>query len=488
MKRLDDELVLCLHCRRVKQPGELGWEQFDIAAAELHLCPLHAPAFALGLDWSDRRQRIESTHAASRATEEKKTEQREGVPEQRRRRAEARLKRVFTWDMTPQQVFDELSRWVAGQDAAKRVLATAVRTHYRRVQMRMIEEKGKAAPVKADLLPKESVLLLGPTGSGKSFTCRTLARGILDVPYHQQSTANFSEVGYVGGDVSDMLSAAVSAADGYLPLATKAVLMIDEVDKAAKKDVHGSRDVSGEGVQIQLLELLDVGSKVWVCPFVSGRRNPNQPLVEFDTTDTMFILGGAFVGLSDIIGRRIGGRRRMGFAPRGHDTPQDVQSREAAALHECLPEDLIAFGLIPELVGRLGSYAVFDPLSVGDLRHVMTEVEEAVVKQHHARAQLEGFDLEFAEDAVDAICRRAYDSGMGARRLRSLTSEVVARIFFDIPQARGQGRPPRVVITAATVEDPAAYEVVRPRRTASRQRATSPDAAETTNETVGGNA
>ena len=463
MKHSDEEVTMCLHCRRVRHPDEPGWEQFDIAASTLFLCPQHAAAFALGIDWGDRRCRMQPTPTPPPPADAKPPED-EGL-RGRRRRAEARLKRVFTWDMTPQQVFDELSRWVAGQDAAKRTLATAVRTHYRRVQMRMVDEKGKAAPIRPDLLPKESVLLLGPTGCGKSFTCGTLARRILDVPYHQQAATNFSEVGYVGGDVLDMLSAVVSASDGYLPLSTKSVIFVDEIDKAAKKDTHGSRDVSGEGVQIQLLELLDLGTKVYVCPSVTGRRNPNQPLVEFDTTDTMFILGGAFVGLPDIIRRRIGGRKRMGFAPHDGDTPHDAQSREAAALHECLPEDLISFGLIPELIGRVNSYAVFDPLSRDDLRHIMTEVEDAVVRQHQARAQLEGFDLEFTPEAVDAICDQAHQSGMGARRLRSLTGETVRAIFFDLPGPRKGKSAPRVIVTAATVEDPSSYEVVRPRRT-----------------------
>jgi len=491
MKRLDDdELVLCLHCRRVKQPGEVGWEEFDIAASRLALCPLHAPAFALGIDWGDRRCRTQPTPTPPPPATEQK-DSKDAAADERRRRVEARLARINDFDATPAQIHRELSRWVAGQDAAKRTLATAVRTHYRRVQMRMVEESGKPPLVRPDLLPRETVLLLGPTGCGKSFTCRTLSR-IVDVPCTHIAATSFSEVGYVGGDASDALSYAISASDGYIPLAEKSVVFIDEVDKKARRAVGNSssyRDVSGEGVQVALLEMLDTGgSKIFVCPSVSGRRNPNQPLVEFDTRDTFFLLGGAFVGLADIIGRRIGGRKRMGFTPRDEDTPRDAQLREAELLHETLPEDLTEFGLIRELVGRFGSYAVFDPLSRDDLKHIMTEVEDAVVKQHEARAQLEGFSLEFADEAVAAICRRAYESGMGARRLRSLTSEVVARIFFDIPQARGQGRPPRVVITAATVEDPAAYEVVRPRRAASRQPATSPDAAGATNEAVGGNA
>jgi ATP-dependent Clp protease ATP-binding subunit ClpX len=462
VSRLDSDAATCLHCGKVRSEGDPTWETHRLADTEVHLCGQHAAPFALGVTWSalDRRARDRAAwEAAAREDDGRRARH-----EERRRRVEARLARIGAFDMLPLQIHSELSRRVAGQDEAKRTLATAVRGHYRRGQMRMLEESDEHPPVRPDLLPKETVVLLGPTGCGKSFTCRTLST-IVDAPYWGDSLAKYTAEGWVGNSVEELLGALVSVSDSFVPLAEKGILFLDEVDKKAKRAAPGARDVGGEDLQFSLLQILETGgAKVFICPFVGGRRNPNQPLVEFDTRDVFFILGGAFVGLADIVGRRLGGRDRLGFGT-PTDTPRDRQMRESELLHEALPCDLIEFGLIPELVGRCGSLAVFDPLSRGELRSILLDVDDAVVEQQRARAQLEGFSLEFADEAIDAICDRAYTSGMGARRLRSLTGEVLTRIFFDMPSGvcRG-GRRPRVIVTAATVADPTAYEVVRATR------------------------
>lgn len=461
MKRTDDEeLVLCLHCRRVRHPDEPGWEEFDIQATRLFLCPLHAPAFCLGLDWGDRRSRIAATQAAPPEENEPKAD----AAKQQRRRLEARLRLVYEWNMTPTQIHAELSRWVAGQDEAKRILATALRSHYGRVRMRMDQDGGRTPRVNPDMISKDVPLVIGPTGCGKTLLLRSAAK-LVSVPWHSVSLVSFTEEGFVGDSVGSILSALLPPADNYRPLAEVGIVFLDELCKKARRVMHGSRDVSGEGAINGLLAMLDThGSKIHVPSQVTDRRSGSYVMVEFDTKDTFFVLGGAFAGLAEIIAADLGGRRRMGFGAAA-DTPRDAQLREAELLHMVQPHHIAQYGFSEEFCGRIGPITVVDPLSREDLRTIMCDLEDAVVKMNQARAQLEGFDLEFTPEAVDAICEQAYQSGMGARRLRSLTSEVVRAIFFGLPQARAKGQTPRVVVTAATLEDPSSYEVVRPRRT-----------------------
>lgn len=470
MRRLDDgnPPVRCLLCGRVREDGEGGWRSFSAGDQVVHICDRHVEAFTLGMEWAERRR--QATTTAEESTQ--RDEERDG----RRRRIGLRLQSILDFDITPKRIHAELSRRVAGQSAAKRTLATAVRGHYSRVQARMADRTGERTTADADSLPRESVLLLGPTGCGKSFTCRSLSR-IVNVPFWRDSMTKYTEDGYVGNSADELLSSLITVSDGYIPLAEKGMLFLDEIDKKATQMTRtGFRDVSGEGVQMALLEMLDTdGTTVFVCPSVGGRRNPNQQLVEFNTGDVFFILGGAFVGLADIISRRIGGRRRrLGFGG-AVDRPVDMQLRESELLHEIEPEDLIEYGLIPELVGRIGGYAVFDPLTIDDLRHIMLDVEDAVVRQQQARAAIEGFSLEFDDEAIDSICRRAYESGMGARRLRSITSQTLAAVFFENTVQRRRGGALRVVVTADTVDDPDTYEVVRPPRAKARVRKTIED-------------
>lgn len=326
----------CIKCGKSREADEERGKVYEMASQVVYLCREHAETFELGLAWQvkeyrfkqerlrkemeDAQQQLKQPTSVQSQQVNQMNEQRrqqdaqEQAMAERRERVEKRMSRIFNFDDTPQEIFDDLSRWVVGQDAAKRTLSTAVRNHYKRVQMRMVEETGKRPMVNPDLLSKESVLLLGPTGCGKSYVCRSVSR-IVDVPYWKDSMAKYTEDGYVGNSADELLSSLISVSDGYIPLAEKGMLFLDEVDKKAKRNVSGSRDVSGEGLQVALLEMLDTGgSKVFVCPFAAGRRNPNQPLVEFDTRDTFFILGGAFVGLSDIIANRIGSKvKRMGF-------------------------------------------------------------------------------------------------------------------------------------------------------------------------------
>ena len=510
MKRLEgDRVVTCLQCGIQRAPNVLGWEIYTLGETNLFLCPRHAEAFALGVEWASRdrrnkeaalercaddsRRRLgESAGGVKpRCTDEQLAQQQAEQHEARRRRVEARMSRVFGFNSTPEQIYTQLSQWVVGQDETKRTLASALRAHYRRVQMRMIQDGGKVPPIDPDIIPKETLLVIGPTGCGKTHLLRTAAR-VVDVPFRSVSMTAYTEEGYVGDSVESILSGLIPLADNYLPLAEKGMVFLDEVDKKARRALGMSsyRDVSGEGVQMGLLAMLDTGgSRIHVPSQVTDRKQGGYSLVEFDTRDTFFVLGGAFLGLAEIIAKRVGGKESLGFAAPSDaarpSTARDAKLRVCELLHAVQPEDIVEYGFVPELVGRIGSIAVVDPLSRDDMRRIMLDVDDAVVKQQQARAQLEGFELEITAEAVDAICEQACQSGMGARRLRSLTSEIVARLFFAMPsQRRATGKGPKVIITTATVTDPTAYEVNWPTkptvRRMVRQKAAHPDTTEAT--------
>lgn len=299
------------------------------------------------------------------------------------------MKRVWDFDMTPQGIYDHLSRFVVGQEEAKRTLSTALRTHYKRVRMRMMQDDGKKPPVDPDLIPKETLLVIGPTGCGKTHLLRTAGK-IMDVPCHSVSMTSFTEEGYVGDSVQSILSGLIPLADNYLPLAQVAMVFLDEICKKARRAVGGGsyRDVSGEGVIHGLLAMLDTGgSKIQVPSQVTDRRGGAYTMVEFDTRDTFFVLGGAFSGLAEVIAADTGGRRRLGFGA-ATDTPRDAQLRESELLHMAKPHHVAQYGFSPEFCGRIGSIAVMDPLSLDDLRHIMLEIEDAVVKQQQAPCTL----------------------------------------------------------------------------------------------------
>lgn len=339
---------------------------------------------------------------------------------------------------TPRELFEQLSEHVVGQEEAKRVLSVAVYNHYKRVSL------GEAADSGDVELAKSNIMLLGPTGSGKTLLAQTLAR-TLKVPFAIADATTLTEAGYVGEDVENILLKLITAADFDIPRAEVGIVYIDEIDKVARKaeNLSITRDVSGEGVQQALLKIVE-GCEASVPP-QGGRKHPQQELIHIDTTNILFILGGAFVGLPDIIAERVG-KTSIGF---GSDMPESKRAADAELLTQVLPEDLHKFGMIPEFVGRIPVVTALKELSEEDLVRVLTEPKNALVKQYTVMFKYEDSDLVFEDDALTAIAERAIEHQTGARGLRSICEKALMDVMYELPEYEGHTR---VVIRRSDIE------------------------------------